>query len=146
MLKERLFCCFFHWDFMLKYFFSIRILFHRHWRFTGQQGKGEDHLLFHSTISTRSRTLRHLFATLLARLLSTIFNRNARVYQTATRWDLPPYRITIWLTDWWYNVCLFAWWIDSRFSLERLDMGNRWIWTRISYHSFIKSEPTNQMC
>ena len=146
MLKERLFCCFFHWDFMLKYFCSIRVFFHRHWRFTGQQEKGEDHLLFHSTISTRSRTLRHLFATLIVRLLSTTFNRNARVYQTATQWDLPPYRITIWLTDWWYNVCLFAWWIDSRFSLERFDMGNLWIWTRINYHSFITSEPTNQVC
>ena len=25
--------------------------------------------------------------------------RNACIYQTATRWDLPPYRITIWLID-----------------------------------------------
>ena len=31
--------------------------------------------------------------------LSHIFNRNACIYQTATRWDLPPYRITIWLID-----------------------------------------------
>ena len=46
-------------------FFSIRIFFHRHWRFTGQQGKGGNHLLFHPTNSTRSQTLRHLFATLL---------------------------------------------------------------------------------
>ena len=44
-----------------------------------------DHLLFHSTISTRSRTLRHLFATLHVRWLSRIFNRNVCVYQTATR-------------------------------------------------------------
>ena len=29
----------------------------------------------------------------------TIFNRNACNYQTATRWDLPLYRITIWLID-----------------------------------------------
>ena len=31
--------------------------------------------------------------------LSHIFNRIACIYQTATRWDLPPYRITISLTD-----------------------------------------------
>ena len=51
------------------------------------------------TTSTRSRTCRHLFATLHVRWLSHIFNRNACIYQTATRWDLPPYRITIWLID-----------------------------------------------
>ena len=33
----------------------------------------------------------------------TIFNRNACNYQTATRWDLPPYRFLIWLID---NVIL----------------------------------------
>ena len=41
----------------------------------------------HFTTSTRSRTLRHLFATLHVRWLSRIFNRNVFVYQTATRWD-----------------------------------------------------------
>ena len=75
-------------------FFSIRVFFHGHWRITGQQGKGGDHLLFHSTTSTRSRTFRHLFATLHVRWLSHIFNRTASIYQTATRWDLPPYRIS----------------------------------------------------
>ena len=40
------------------------------------------------------------------RWLSRIFNRNACVYQTSTRWDLPPYPITIWVIDWWSNVCL----------------------------------------
>ena len=50
-------------DFM-SCFFSVRIFFHRHWRLKGQQGKGGDHLLFHSITSTRSRTFRHLFATL----------------------------------------------------------------------------------
>ena len=100
-------------------FFSFRVFFHRHWRFTGQQGKGEDHLLFHSTTSTRSRTFRHLFATLHVRWLSRIFNRKASVYQTATRWNSLPYRITIWLIDWWCNACLFNWWNDSRFLLQR---------------------------
>ena len=54
---------------------------------------------FHSTTSTRWRTFRHLFAALHVRWLSHIFNCNACIYQTATRWDLPPYRITIWLID-----------------------------------------------
>ena len=103
-------------------FFFYQGFLHRHWRFTGQQGKGGDHLLFHSTTSTRSRTLRHLFATLHVRWLSRIFNRNACVYQTATRWDLPPYRITIWVTDWWCNVCLFTWWIDTRFCYSNLTL------------------------
>ena len=39
------------------------------------------------------------FAILHVRWLSHIFNRNACIYQTATRWDLPPDRITIWLID-----------------------------------------------
>ena len=65
-----------------------------------QDSRGrEETILFHSTTSTHSRKFRHLFATLHVRWLSHIFNRNACVYQTATRWDLPPYRITIWLTD-----------------------------------------------
>ena len=84
---------------MEMFFFSIRVFFHRHWQLTGQQGKGVDYLSFHSTTFTRSRTFRHLFATLHVRWLSHIFNRNACIYQTATRWDLPPYRITISLID-----------------------------------------------
>ena len=96
--------------------FSIRIFFHRHWRLTGQQEKGEDHLLFHSTTSTHSRTFRHLFATLHVRWLSHIFNRTACIYQAVTRWDLPPYRITIWLTDdVTLSFCLFTWWFDYSF-------------------------------
>ena len=100
----------------------------------GREGTFWDLFLFDSTTSTRSRALRHLLATLHVTWLSHIFNRNACVYQTATRWDLPPYRITIWLIDWWCNVCLFTWWIDSMFLLQRFDIGNRWIWTRIDYH------------
>ena len=88
------------------FFFFYHGFLHRGWRFSGQQGKRRDHLLFHSTTPTHSRTLRHVFATLYVRWVSRIFNRNACVYQTATRWDLPPYRITIWVIDWWCNVCL----------------------------------------
>ena len=39
------------------------------------------------------------FATLQVRWPSHIFNHNACIYQAATQWYLPPYRITIWLTD-----------------------------------------------
>ena len=116
------------------FLFSIMVFFHRHWRFTGQQRKGGDHLLFLYTTSTRSQTLRHLFANLHVRWLSRIFNRNTCVYQTSTRRDSAPYQIIIWLMDWWCNVCLLTWWMDSRFLLQQFDMGNRWIWTRIKYH------------
>ena len=128
------------------FFLFYQGFLHRHWRFTGQQWKGGDHLLFHSTTSTRSRTLRYLFATLHVRWLSRIFNPNACVYQTAIRWYLPPYRITIWVIDWWCNVCLFTSWNDTRLLLQRFDIGNRWIWTRVDYHPCITSEPTNQVC
>ena len=127
-------------------FFSIRIFFTDTDDSQDSRGREGIIFLFHSTTSTHSRTLRHLFATLYVRWLSRIFNRNACVYQTATRWDLPPYRITIWVIDWWCNVCLFTWWINTRFLLERLDIENRWIWTSIDYHPCITSELTNQVC
>ena len=127
----------------LEFFFSIRVFFQGHWWLTGQQGKGGVHLLFHSTTSTRSWTFRHLFATLHVRWLSHIFNRTACIYQAATRWDLPPYRITIWLTDdVTLSFCLFTWWFDSSFFLlQQFETGNRWIRTRIDYHPYITSEP-----
>ena len=58
------------------------------------------------------------------------------IYQTATRWDLPPYRITIWWLMWcWFSfVCLLIW---LYVLLQLFDMRNRWAWTR---------EPTNQVC
>ena len=49
------------------HFFFCQGFFHGHWQLTGQRGKGGDHLLFYSTTSTRSRTFRHLFATLHVR-------------------------------------------------------------------------------
>ena len=98
----------------MQFVFSIRIFFHGHWRLTGQQGKGGDHFLFHSITFTRSRTFRYLFVTLHVRWLSHIFNRTVCIYQAATRWDLPPYRITIWLIDdVTLSFCLFTWWFDS---------------------------------
>ena len=89
------FCHFLRYFILQKTFFisALTVTTHR------TAGKGGDHLLFHSTTSTRSRVFRHLFATLHVRWLSHIFNRTACIYQTATRWGLPPYRITIWLID-----------------------------------------------
>ena len=127
-------------------FFFYQGFIHRHWRFTWQQGIEGDHLLFHSAVSTRSRKLRHLFANLHVTWLSRIFNRNSCVYQTATQFDLLPYQITIWVIDGWCNVCLFTWWIDTRVLLQRFDIGNRWIWTRIDCHPCITIDPINQVC
>ena len=42
--------------FVKSFFFSIRLFFHGHWLFTGQQGKGQGHLLFHCTTSTTSKS------------------------------------------------------------------------------------------
>ena len=74
---------------------SQTMIIHR----AAQEGTGGDHVLFLSATSTSSRKFRHLFATLYVRWLPRIFNRITFNYQNATRWDLPPYRITIWLTD-----------------------------------------------
>ena len=78
-------------------FFSVRVFFHEHSRLTGKQGKEGDYILFHSTTSMLTNI--QTFATLHVRWLSHTFNRTACIYQTATRWDLPPYRIAIWLID-----------------------------------------------
>ena len=103
---------------MLRFFF----LFYQGFFFTDaddlQDSRGrEGTLLFYSTPSTRSRTFRHLFVTLDVKWLSRIFCRNACIYQTATRWYLPPYWITIWLIDWlidwWCNVCLLVCLLDD---------------------------------
>ena len=92
--------------------------------------KGGDPCLFHSATSTRSQTFRYLFATLHVRWLSSIFNRNACVYQTATWWDLRPYWNTIWLIDWWCNACLCTWWFDSRFFIIAI-----WHWKPVDLSS-----------
>ena len=110
----------------LQIFFFHQGFLHRYWRFTGQQGKRGNHLFFHFTTSTRSRALRHFFATLHVRWLSRIFNRNACVYQAATRWDLPGYRITIWVTDWCCNVCLFTDELIQGFCCSGLTLETGW--------------------
>ena len=93
-------------------FFSVRVFLHRHWWFTGQQGREGTNV--YSTLPLPPAH-EHLIATLYVRWLSRFLNRNACVYQTATRWDLTPYWITIWLIDWWCNVYLSNWGIDFRF-------------------------------
>ena len=127
-------------------FFSIRVFFHGHWRLTGQQGKGGDHLLSHSTNSTRSRTF-SIYLQLCMWDNYHIFYRTVYIYQTATPWDLRPYRITIWLID---DVTLvFVCLSDNlvlAFWLQKFETGNRWSQTRIGYHPCITSEPTSQVC
>ena len=94
----------------MEMFFSIRIFFHRHWQFTGQQGRRKDHALFFSVTSTRLWAFRYLFATLHVRWLPPIFNCIVCNYQVATRWVLPSYWTTI-LIEWWCSAsfCLFSW-------------------------------------
>ena len=83
--------------------------------FTDTDDPGEERgpFLFLSTTSARSRTFTHLFATLHVRWLRSI--HIACNYQTATRWDLPPYWITTWLIDDEVNFCLFTWQFSARF-------------------------------
>ena len=111
-------------------------------------GREGDHLLFHSTTSTRSRTLRHLFATLHVRWLSRIFNRNACVYQTACYSMRYTTLLNCHLIDWLMMQCLFVHLIELilGFCYSDFDIGNRGIWARIGYHPCITSEPTNQVC
>ena len=94
-------------------------------------GEGRGPSLFHSTTSTRSRTFRHLFATLHVRWLSHIFNCNACIYQAATRWHLPPYRITIWLTDdvILIFVCLH---VELNFVIQKIKRD----WNEFSYSAY----------
>ena len=67
------------------------------------------------------------FATLHVRWRPHTFNPTAWIDQAATRWDLPPYRITIWLIHDVTFDFLFICWFDSRFLLQPLDTEKRWI-------------------
>ena len=119
---------------------------HRHWRFIAQQGKRGDHLLFHSTTSTRSRTLRHLQLCMWddyhVFLIATLVFTRLLLDYIYHLIELP----FVWLINDAMFVCLFTWWIGTRFSLQRFDIENRWMWTRIQYQPCITSEPTNQVC
>ena len=128
------------------FLFSVRVFFHRHWRLTEQQGKVGDILLFHFSTSTHSRTFRNLFSTLLCMWDDEYYIfliPPLCIYQTATRWDLPLYRITIWLIGdvRLIFVCLLDDFIVS-FCYCIFDTGSRWTRTRIDYHPCITSKPT----
>ena len=97
----------------------------------------------------RSRTFRSLFATLHVRRLLRIVNRNACVCQAATRWDLPPYWITIWLINWWCSVCCLPDdWIPGfcYISLVPETGGFELALTITLYHPCITREPTKKVC
>ena len=70
-----------------------------------------------------------------------IFLIGACIYQIATRWDLPPCRITIWLIDDVKLVfVLFTRYLVRGFCYSNLDTGNRWTQTRVDYHPCITNE------
>ena len=104
---------------------NLRIFFLSRFSSTGtgnsQDCRGKERTIFYSnsTTSSRSRASRHLFANLHVRWLSHIFNRNACIYQTATRWDLPPLEL---LFDWLMMWCWFSFvcWFDFRFCFSYL--------------------------
>ena len=79
--------------------------------------------------------------------MTTIFSRIASVYQTAIRWDLPPYWIKIWLSDntFLVFVCLLDDLILSFYLLQQLNTGNKCIWTSINNLACIASKPTKQV-
>ena len=102
------------------YFFPVRVFFHKHWRFTGQERKGGNH-----HYSSLALPPAHGHSDIYLQLCTWddyhyFFIRIAFNYQNATRWDLPPYWITIWLTDGVF-FRLSTWWFISRFLLQRLD-------------------------
>ena len=77
----------------------------------------------------------------------TYFNRTACIYQTATRWDLPPYRITIWFID---DVTLAFICLrddyDSSFFVTAISDWKPVDLNSLDYHPCITSEPINQVC
>ena len=74
-------------------FLSQTLMTHR----TAGKGRGPSFIpLYHFHPLTNIQTFICNFA---CEMTSHIFNRTACIYQTATRWDLPPYRITTWFID-----------------------------------------------
>ena len=100
----------------LNAFFSILIFFHGYWQLTGQQEKGGYLLLLHSSTCIRSRTFRHLFATLHMRWLSHTFSLHCLYlpdYYTMRFTTLSSYYLIGWWCD--VNFCLFTCWFDFTF-------------------------------
>ena len=96
-----------------------------------QDSKGRQETIFYFTLPLPSaHEHSEIYLQLCMWWLSRIFNRNSCAYQTATRWDLPPYWITILLID---DVTLSFCLRDDlilAFLLQQFETGNRWIWTR----------------
>ena len=95
--KEHVFLFFFYQNFLLQ-----GLMIHR----TAGEGRGPSFIpLYHFHLLTNIQVFICTFACEMT------INRSACVYQTATRWDLPPYWITIWLIDLWCEltnqVCYF---------------------------------------
>ena len=106
-----------------------------------------DHILFFSTTSSRSRTTRHLFATLA-------FICMWHSYHVFLITSLETYRLLLSeIYD--LNVLPFIWLINdgmlnfqflySWFLLQQSDLGKWGMWTCFNCYSCIISEPTNQV-
>ena len=110
-------------------------------------GEGADHLLFHSTTSTRSQTFRYLFATLHVRWLSHIFIRIACIYQAAT-WSYFTTLSNYYLIYSWCDVDfrLFSCWFDIRFCYSYLTWETGGLELTTTIILCFTSEPTNQVC
>ena len=130
-----------------KRFFFYQDFFHGYWQLTGQQEKGGYLLLLHSSTSLASA---HEHSDIYLQLCTwddyhILFHCTACIYQTTTRWDLPPYRATIWLVDdaMLIFVCLL---VDLilRFVTAIWHERNRWTRTRVEYHSYITTKPINR--
>ena len=127
-------------------FFLYQGFPHRHWQSTGQQGR--EGTIFSSTLPLQPA------------------HKHWEIYLQLCMWDdyhvfldatlvftrllLDEIYHLIGLTFEWLiddaMFVLFTWWIDTRFLLQRFEIGNRWVWARIDYHPCITSESTNQVC
>ena len=92
------------------FFFSIRVFFTD----TGDSldSRGSEGTIFYSTLPFPPA---HKHWNIYLQLCMW---HDYHVFLTATlvftrlRWDIQPYRITIWVIDWWCNASFFTWWIE----------------------------------
>ena len=92
-------------------FFSIRVFFHGHCQLTHwTAGEGRGISFYYTTTSTLSWTFRHLFCNFAREMNIKYVYLIYCICQATPGWDLPPYRITIWLNDdaMLILVCLFV--------------------------------------
>ena len=125
--------------------FSIRVFFHKHWRFTGQKGKRRGPRFINLYHFHRLAKFEILLWNFACGMTATYFLSRSFV---STRLLLNGVcnLLNYYLTDQWCNVifCLFTWWFDSRFLLQKFDTGNCWIWIHIVHHLCITNESINQ--